>query len=53
LPAGSIAWKVKTIDGNDGKCVGIEYTLDRDEDLDDMKEVSDGYFTETYKITKG
>ena len=44
---------MKTIDGNDGKCVGIEYTLDRDEDLDDMKEVSDGYFTETYKITKG
>jgi len=52
LSAGTIAWKVKTFDGNTGKCVGIEYTLDRDEDLADMKTVSAGYFTETWKMTK-
>ena len=52
LPAGSVAWKVKTIDGNNGKCVGIEYTLNYDEDIADMKEVSDGYFTETWRISK-
>ncbi len=51
LPAGTIAWKVKTFDGNTGNCVGIEYTLDS-ENLQDMKEVSDGYFTETWKMTK-
>ena len=51
LPAGTIVWKVKTYDGNNAKCVGIEYTLDQD-DLADMKEVSFGYFTETYKMIK-
>ena len=51
LPQGSTAWKVKTFNGNTGKCCGIEYTLDYD-DIADMKEVSDGYFTETYHITK-
>lgn len=51
LPPSSMAWKVKTFDGNSGKCVSIEYTLDHD-DVADMKEVSDGYFTETYKITR-
>ena len=44
-------WKVKTFDGNTGNCVGIEYTLEPD-DLPDMKEVSDGYFTETWKLKK-
>lgn len=52
VPAGTIAWKVKTFDGNTGNCVGIEYTLDRDEDIEDMKQVSAGYYTETYKLTK-
>lgn len=51
LPSGSIAWKVKTYNGDTGNCVGIEYTTDQ-MDLSDMKEVSCGYFTETYKITK-
>lgn len=51
LPSGTIAYKVKTYDGNSGKCVAIEYTLDND-DLEDMKEVSDGYFTETYRILR-
>lgn len=51
LPKGTKAWKVKTFDGNTGNCVGIEYTLDS-EDLQDMKEVSGGYFTETWKLTK-
>jgi hypothetical protein len=51
LPAGSIAWKVKTFNGNSGTCVGIEYTLDHD-DVADMKEVSDGYFVECYRLTK-
>lgn len=51
-PKGTLAWKVKTFDGNTGNCVGIEYTLDKEADLSDMKEVSDGYFTETWKLTK-
>lgn len=52
LEPGTKAWKVKTFDGNTGNCVGIEYTLDPDNDLEDMKEVSDGYFTETWTLTK-
>jgi hypothetical protein len=51
LPAGTIAWKVKTFDGNTGNCVSIEYTLDKS-DLADMRTVACGYFTETYKLTK-
>lgn len=49
-PVGTVAYKVKTYNDS-GDCVGIEYTLDR-EDLEDMKEVSEGYFTDTWKMTK-
>lgn len=52
MPIGTEAWMVNTFDGDSGECVGREYTLDCDEDLDDMKEVSDGYFFETYKLVK-
>lgn len=51
LASGTLAWKVKTFDGNTGNCVSIEYTLDRN-DLEDMKAVTYGYFTETYRLTK-
>ena len=51
LPKGTVCWKVKTFDGNTGNSAGIEYTLDRN-DLEAMTAVSDGYFFETYKMTK-
>lgn len=51
LPSGTIGWKVKTFNGNTGKCVAIEYTLD-EEDLEDMRAVAGGYFTETTRWTK-
>ena len=51
LPIGTKAVKVKTYDGNNGDLVSVEYSLDRD-DIEQMQEVSYGYFTETYTITK-
>lgn len=51
LAKGTKAWKVKTFDGNSGNCIAIEYTIDQN-DLPDMRTVSEGYFTETWIIRK-
>lgn len=50
LPSGTIYWKVKCYDG-DGNYYGSDYTLDNN-NLESMRSVSDGYFTETYKCIK-
>lgn len=51
LLAGTTGWKVKRFNGYTGICVAIEYTLD-EEDLEDMKAVAGGYYTETTRWTK-
>lgn len=56
-PEGTKAFKVKTFDGNNAKCIGITYILktgndEESEDLQDAKEVSDGYFTETWNVVR-
>jgi hypothetical protein len=50
LPSGTIYWKVKCYDG-DGNYYGADYSLDNN-NLESMRSVSDGYFTETYKCAK-
>jgi len=55
-PSGTRFTKVKCYDG-DGNLCDVEYipkdnNQDYDDDLKDSKEVADGYFTETWHITR-
>ena len=55
LPSGTKFTKVKCFDGNTGNCVSIDYVLEsdpeHDSEVDDLREVADGYFTETWRCS--
>ena len=54
LPSGTRLTKVKCYDGNTGNLVSIDYVLKsderHDEEVEDLQQVSDGYFTDTWNI---
>lgn len=57
-PTGTKGILIKTFNGNNGNLVGRDYVLRTDDDemhddVQDCKEVSYGYFTETYNVTRG
>ena len=51
-PAGTTAIRVKTYDGNTGNLAGLAYFYEHETDeIKDERQVADGYFTETCKVT--
>ena len=54
LPSGTRLTKVKCYDGNTSNLVSIDYVLKsderHDEEVEDLQQVSDGYFTDTWNI---
>lgn len=49
--AGTVCYRVRTYDGNTGNKVGVEWSSD-EQDLEDMREVLEGYYTETATLTR-
>ena len=51
-PAGATAIKIKTFDGNTGNLINITYFNENETDeIKDERQVADGYYTETCKVT--
>jgi len=54
LPSGTKLTKVKCYDGNTGNLASIDYVLksdpDHDEEVHDLLQVADGYFTEIWNV---
>ena len=54
LPSGTPLTKVKCFDGNTGNLVSIDYVLKsdprHDDEVYDLMQVADGYFTETWNV---